>query len=87
MGTTTILRFENGVVGVLDINWLTPTKVRALRLTGEHGMFLVDYLHQDLYWCENGESPGALRLAQLLLDSARAGRLLRAGGGSAARGP
>ncbi len=53
-----ILRFDNGVVGVLDINWLTPTKVRELRLTGERGMFLVDYLHQDLYWYENGEAPG-----------------------------
>jgi predicted dehydrogenase len=52
-----MLRFANGVVGVLDINWLTPTKVRELRLTGERGMFLVDYIHQDLYFYENSEAP------------------------------
>ena len=52
-----IIRFENGIVGVLDINWLTPTKVRELRITGERGMFLVDYLKQDLYFYENSEAP------------------------------
>lgn len=52
-----ILRFANDVVGVLDINWLTPTKVRELRVTGEQGMFLVDYLEQDLYFYENSEAP------------------------------
>jgi UDP-N-acetylglucosamine 3-dehydrogenase len=48
-----LLRFENGVVGVLDVNWLTPTKVRELYVTGEKGMFLVNYLTQDLYLYEN----------------------------------
>ncbi len=52
-----IIRFRNGIVGVLDINWLTPTKVRELRITGERGMFLVDYLKQDLYFYENSEAP------------------------------
>ncbi len=48
-----LLRFENGIVGVLDVNWLTPTKVRELYVTGERGMFLVNYLTQDLYLYEN----------------------------------
>jgi predicted dehydrogenase len=52
-----IIRFRNSVVGVLDINWLTPTKVRELQITGEQGMFLVDYLEQDLYFYENSEAP------------------------------
>lgn len=52
-----LVRFENDVVGVLDINWLTPTKVRELRITGERGMFLVDYLNQDLYFYENSQAP------------------------------
>jgi predicted dehydrogenase len=51
------IKFENGIVGVLDINWLTPTKVRELRVTGERGMFLVDYLKQDLYFYENSKAP------------------------------
>lgn len=43
-----IVKFANGVVGVLDINWLTPTKQRTLTVTGERGMFLADYIAQDL---------------------------------------
>ncbi len=53
---SSILRFEHGVIGVLDINWLTPTKVRELRITGERGMFQVDYITQDLYFYENAEA-------------------------------
>jgi predicted dehydrogenase len=52
-----VLRFESGVVGLLDVNWLTPTKVRELTVTGERGMFLVNYLTQDLYFYENDYSP------------------------------
>jgi predicted dehydrogenase len=48
-----LLRFENGVIGLLSINWLTPTKIRELTVTGESGMFLVNYLTQDLYFYEN----------------------------------
>jgi predicted dehydrogenase len=48
-----LMRFQNGVVGVLDVNWLTPTKVRELCVTGEKGMFMVNYLTQDLYLYEN----------------------------------
>lgn len=48
-----LLRFSNDAIGVLDINWLTPTKVRELSVTGERGMFLVNYLTQDLYFYEN----------------------------------
>jgi predicted dehydrogenase len=51
------LRFDNGVLGVLDINWLTPMKVRELRVTGERGMFVVDYVAQDLFFYENRIAP------------------------------
>lgn len=51
-----IMRFTNGAVGMLDVNWLTPTKVRELSVTGEKGMFLVNYLTQDLYFYENDYS-------------------------------
>ncbi|NPA91078.1 MAG: Gfo/Idh/MocA family oxidoreductase [Chloroflexi bacterium] len=50
-----LLKFANGTVGVLDINWLTPTKIRQLSLIGERGMFLVNYLTQELHFIENGE--------------------------------
>lgn len=53
-----LIRFDDGVVGVLDINWLTPTKVRVLTVTAEGGMFRADYLTQDLFFYENAESSG-----------------------------
>ena len=37
-----VIRFQNGVVGMLDVNWLTPTKVRELSVTGECGMYAVN---------------------------------------------
>ena len=50
---SSLLRFDNGVVGVMDINWLTPTKIRQLSVLGERGMFLVNYLTQELWFYEN----------------------------------
>jgi UDP-N-acetylglucosamine 3-dehydrogenase len=48
-----LIRFSNDVLGVLDINWLTPTKIRQLTVTGGGGMYLIDYIAQDLYWYKN----------------------------------
>jgi len=47
------MRFASGTVGVIDINWLTPTKIRELSVIGERGMFVVNYLTQDLTLYEN----------------------------------
>lgn len=62
-----LVKFQNGILGVLDISWLTPTKIRELYVTGERGMFLVNYLTQELCFYENGfvhgngwDSPGFL---------------------------
>jgi UDP-N-acetylglucosamine 3-dehydrogenase len=51
-----IMKFENGVIGVLDINWLTPTKRRRLTVTGERGMYLADYIDQDLIFYANPDA-------------------------------
>ena len=51
-----VLRFSNQAIGVLDVNWLTPTKVRELSITGEKGMYLINYLTQDVYFYENDYS-------------------------------
>lgn len=48
-----LLRFPDGVTGSLEINWLTPAKVREVLVLGENGMFRVDDLTQDLYFYEN----------------------------------
>ncbi len=50
---SSILRFDDGVIGMMDINWLTPTKIRELSVLGERGMFLVNYLTQELWFYEN----------------------------------
>ncbi len=47
------VKFANGVVGVLNINWLTPTKRRILTVTGERGMYVADYITQDLVFYAN----------------------------------
>lgn len=48
-----VLRFTNQTIGMLDVNWLTPTKVRELTITGEKGMYLINYLTQDVFFYEN----------------------------------
>jgi UDP-N-acetylglucosamine 3-dehydrogenase len=48
-----VLRFVGGEIGALSINWLTPTKVRELSVTGERGLFVVNYLTQELDFYEN----------------------------------
>jgi len=40
-------------MGLLDINWLTPTKERSLTVLCERGMFTVDYAAQVLCFYEN----------------------------------
>lgn len=55
---TALVRLDDGTVGTLTINWLTPTKIRELLVTGERGMFRVDYLTQDLYFFENATASG-----------------------------
>jgi predicted dehydrogenase len=42
------LRFADSTTGLLEVNWLTPAKVRELVVTGEGGTFVVDYLTQEL---------------------------------------
>jgi predicted dehydrogenase len=51
-----IMKFENGVIGILDINWLTPTKRRTLTVTGERGMYVADYIAQDLVFFANPDA-------------------------------
>ena len=52
-----LIRFSDGTIGSLDVNWLTPNKVRDLTLVGARGMFVVDYLRQELFLSENGTVP------------------------------
>lgn len=69
-----ILRFDNDVVGVLDINWLTPTKVRELSVIGERGMFAASFLTQDLIFYENDSAPQGPDWHQLAVMGISEGR-------------
>ncbi len=71
-----LLRFSDGTVGVLDINWLTPTKIRELNVIGERGMFQVNYLTQDLFFFENAEAHEAWDTLSILRGVAE-GRMIR----------
>jgi predicted dehydrogenase len=70
------LRYPHGVVASLHINWLTPTKVRQLAVTGEGGMMVVDYLTQDLTWYENSVSVASWDALDTLRGVAE-GRMIR----------
>jgi len=48
-----LLRFQDDTLGLLEVGWLTPTKIRELYVTGDRGMFQANYLTQDLYFYEN----------------------------------
>ncbi len=51
-----IIKFENGVVGILNINWLTATKRRTLTVTGERGFYVANYIAQDLVFYANPDA-------------------------------
>jgi UDP-N-acetylglucosamine 3-dehydrogenase len=53
-----LIRFSNGAIGSLDVNWLSPCKTRDLTIIGARGMFVVDYLTQQLWFHENGIAQG-----------------------------
>lgn len=71
------IRFANGVLGSLNVDWLTPTKIRELAVTGERGMFVVDDLNQELYLYENQEANGDQWSNLALLHGVSAGRMIR----------
>jgi len=52
-----IIRFRTGVVGLLDVNWMTPKKVRSLTVTGARGYFTCDLISQELFFFENDAGP------------------------------
>jgi len=43
-----MMKFENGVVGILETNWLTSYKKRQLEITGIEGILSLDYIDQTV---------------------------------------
>ncbi len=40
------VRSQQGVTGTVHVNWLTPQRLRSIRVTGSEGLCLVDYIAQ-----------------------------------------
>ena len=70
------LRYADGVTGLVEANWLTPTKVRRLTVTTERGMYDLDYLTQDL-WLYERASGEAEWDALGVMRGANEGRTIR----------
>lgn len=43
-----VLNFENGICGVMEVNWLTPVKIRKLFLTCSGNFIEADYMDQSV---------------------------------------
>ncbi len=71
-----LLKFRNGSVGVLDINWLTPTKIRELSIIGERGMFALNYLTQSLRFYENPMANGIVEGGLVALMGISPGKMI-----------
>jgi predicted dehydrogenase len=55
-----LLRFgDDGPLGLLDVNWLTPEKRREMTVIGEGGMLSASYLTQDVWFVESSGAPTA----------------------------
>jgi predicted dehydrogenase len=72
-----LLRFPGGIAGSLEINWLTPTKIREIWVLGEHGLFQVDDLTQDLYFYDNAQVGGTLWPSLRTLKGVSEGEMTR----------
>ncbi|BBB47404.1 UDP-N-acetylglucosamine 3-dehydrogenase [Pelolinea submarina] len=72
-----LLRFPHGITAALEINWLTPTKIRETLVLGEKGMFRVDDLLQDLYFYENSQATGELWAGIKSIRGVSEGKMIR----------
>ena len=58
---TCLVRFggesEEGALGLLDVNWLTPEKTREIVLIGENGLLRASYITQDVWFVESPSAP------------------------------
>jgi len=68
-----LIRFKNGVMGVIEVSWLHPSKVRKLSVVGERGIYEADYLTQELFFYKQNkkmstsyESPTQYNFADLI---------------------
>lgn len=44
------IKFKNGIVGLIEVSWLYPVKIRNLTVLGEKGMYSANYITQELFF-------------------------------------
>jgi len=52
-----ILKFKNGITGVIEVNWLTPIKIRNLNISCESHFIELDYINQTINISKSLEYP------------------------------
>lgn len=43
-----MMKLDNGSIGLMNFNWLTPRKVRKLKVIGTEGIITIDYITQEV---------------------------------------
>jgi len=52
-----LLSYPSGAVGIIQVNWITPVKIRSLSVTGTGGYADLDYINQKLkFYSSNYET-------------------------------
>jgi UDP-N-acetylglucosamine 3-dehydrogenase len=59
-----ILEFANNVHGLIEVNWLTPTKYRKLSVYGSEGVIEIDYITQELKIIRSSEEDQFYRIEE-----------------------
>lgn len=52
---SSLMRFKSGTIGVVEVSWLHPIKIRNLNVVGENGMYSANYLTQELFFYRQNE--------------------------------
>jgi UDP-N-acetylglucosamine 3-dehydrogenase len=60
-----LLQFSNNVQGLIEVNWLTPTKYRKLSVYGSEGVMEIDYSTQELKFIRSSEEPALFRIEEV----------------------
>jgi len=63
-----VIRFRNKTICYLNVNWLTPTRIRKMYITGERGMFVIDYMDQKLFFYENASQESIENRGELIRE-------------------
>lgn len=51
-----LLRFKSGIIGLVEVSWLHPAKVRNLTILGQNGMYVADYITQELFFYRQNQN-------------------------------